>query len=158
MASERTKLGNLSLDVLRSERASAVDELTRETARLAPFRARLDAIDAELKARSAAALEAARTSKPEGVVRFTVDGVEIEADRSKTVKWDQKVLVPLAQKMAAAGGKLADWGIVTEFKISEERWKNWPDDMRKFFETARELKLGDNKVAFAEPKEKSKAA
>jgi hypothetical protein len=118
----------------------------------AEFKGDLDAFNAVVARRFgrdvAAAYEA--EDKQAGTVRVKVaDGVELKADTSKTVEWDQDALMAIAGTM--------DWATARHwftFKIGlpEKRFDSLPPgDLRDRITAARTVKYGAPKLTLASP-------
>ena len=69
----------------------------------------------------------------------TVDGIKFGVP--KTVKWDQAKLADLWLTIEKAGKDPFDYMNVTR-DVPENRYKNWPSDIREAFEPARTVKTG----------------
>lgn len=103
----------------------------------------------QIKARFDAALEqtygdrirTARTDagKDFGVIHIVDGDVNLSADQSKRVTWDQAQLATIAARIAAAGEKVEEF-IDIAYSIPESRFNNWPSTLRAQFEGARTVK------------------
>ena len=76
-----------------------------------------------------------------GTVRFEDDGITIISDLPKKPVWDQNQLSSIVQKIHEAGDDPSEY-IDTAFKVSESKYKAWPEHIRHTFEPARTLKAG----------------
>ena len=80
-----------------------------------------------------------------GTVRFDDGDVTVISDLPKKPVWDQKQLSSIVQKIQEAGDDPSEY-VDTAFKVSESKFKAWPEHIRNTFEPARTLKAG--KAAF----------
>lgn len=90
--------------------------------------------------------ELARASRLEagkdfGAIHFTDGPLRITADVPKRVAWDQAQLAALADRISAAGDKVADY-IDTDYSVSESRFNAWPSTLKETFAKARTVKPG----------------
>jgi hypothetical protein len=76
-----------------------------------------------------------------GTVRFDDDGITIISDLPKKPVWDQKQLSSIVQTIQEAGDDPSEY-VDTAFKVSESKYKAWPEHIRRTFEPARTLKSG----------------
>ncbi|MCA3451249.1 MAG: hypothetical protein INF92_12960 [Rhodobacter sp.] len=79
--------------------------------------------------------------KDTGTVRFQDGMVEITAELSKKVEWDQAKLTRLAEEIHAGGENPRDYLEIT-FKVPERAYTAWPERIRKAFEPARIVHAG----------------
>lgn len=68
--------------------------------------------------------------------------VTVEID--KTVKWDQKQLATIFERIAASGDKPGQY-IELKYAVSEAKFKAWPETLRQPFEAARSVTPGKPK-------------
>lgn len=73
-----------------------------------------------------------------------VDGIKFTIP--KNVSWDQATL---EMKFNEIGETAREYVDVT-YKVSENKYKAWPETIREFFEPARTLKTGKTKIEFME--------
>ena len=76
-----------------------------------------------------------------GTVRFDDGDVTIVSDLPKKPVWDQKQLSAIVQNIREAGDDPSEY-VDTAFKVSENKYKAWPEHIRRIFEPARTLKAG----------------
>ena len=76
-----------------------------------------------------------------GAVRFDDDGITVISDLPKKPVWDQKQLSSIVQTIQEAGDDPSEY-VDTAFKVSESKYKAWPEHIRRTFEPARTLKAG----------------
>jgi hypothetical protein len=76
-----------------------------------------------------------------GTVRFDDGDVTVISDLPKKPVWDQKQLSSIIQKIQEAGDDPSEY-VDTAFKVSESKFKAWPEHIRRTFEPARTLKAG----------------
>ena len=79
--------------------------------------------------------------KDTGTVRFQDGSVEITAELSKKIDWDQDKLTRLADEIHAGGENPRDYLEIT-FKVPERAYTAWPERTRKAFEPARIVHVG----------------
>lgn len=83
----------------------------------------------------------AAAGKDTGTVRFQDGAVEIAADLTKRVDWDQTRLAKLIPQIRA-GGEDPGGYVETSFKVSERAYTAWPERIRAAFEPARTVRTG----------------
>ena len=83
----------------------------------------------------------AAAGRDTGTVRFQDGAVEITADLTKRVDWDQAWLAKLIPQIRAGGEDPADY-VETSFKVSERAYTAWPERIRVAFEPARIVRTG----------------
>jgi hypothetical protein len=83
----------------------------------------------------------AAAGKDAGTVRFHDGAVEIAADLTKRVDWDQARLAKLITQIRAGGEDPAEY-VETSFKVSERAYIAWPERIRAAFEPARTVRTG----------------
>ena len=93
------------------------------------------------RATSAARQKFLDAKKDTGTVNFELEGVEVKAVIKKTVKWDQKVLAAIAERIQLAGDNPHQY-MTLEYKVHEKSYTAWPDAIKNVFAPAREVKPG----------------
>ncbi|MBF0342141.1 MAG: hypothetical protein HQL95_14445, partial [Magnetococcales bacterium] len=88
-----------------------------------------------------AALVRNQNDKPTGIVRFEDGPFVVIADLPKKPEWDQEKLAELVGKIEESGEDPADY-VEVAYRVPESRYNAWPTTIRKFFESARTLKVG----------------
>ena len=83
----------------------------------------------------------AAAGKDTGTVRFQDGTVEIVADLTKRVDWDQARLAKLIPQIRAGGEDPAEY-VEVSFKVSERAYAAWPERIRLAFEPARTVRNG----------------
>ena len=83
----------------------------------------------------------AAACKDTGTVRFQDGTVEIVADLTKRVDWDQARLAKLIPQIRAGGEDPAEY-VEVSFKVSERAYTAWPERIRLAFEPARTVRNG----------------
>lgn len=83
----------------------------------------------------------AAAGKDTGTVRFLDGTVEITAELTKRVEWDQRRLAALAEQIRAGGEDPADY-VEVSFRVSERAYTAWPERIRGAFEPARTVRTG----------------
>lgn len=116
---------------------------------IVPLKAELSEVEKRIEV---IVLEPAKASfsiagKDTGTVHFDLDQVHVEVTREKSVKWDQGKLTEIFQKIRSAGDNPNQY-IKTEYKVSENLFKEWPDAVRAVFTTARTVTPGKPKFEF----------
>ena len=103
----------------------------------------LDRMHTALDQRYAGQAHAARQANGRdfGVCHLSDGALRITVDLPKKVSWDQKQLAAIAERIAAAGEKVADY-IDTDYAVSESRFNNWPPALKDQFAQARTVKPG----------------
>jgi hypothetical protein len=86
-----------------------------------------------------------------GVVNFVQDGFKVKHTISPQVSWDQKQLADTRAKIAASGDNPDEY-INVKFSVPESKYKAWPTGIKKAFESARTVTVGNPKVVL-EPEE-----
>lgn len=71
-----------------------------------------------------------------GTYNLETDGVKVKATIGKTVKWSQTTLGLIWERIAASGDEPRQY-MTPEYKISENSYKGWPDQIRNVFLPAR---------------------
>jgi hypothetical protein len=79
--------------------------------------------------------------KDTGTVRFQDGSVEITAELTKKIDWDQEKLTRLADEIHAGGDNPRDYLEIT-FKVPESAYTAWPERICKAFEPARTVHIG----------------
>ena len=110
----------------------------------------LDRFHAALDQRYAEQAVAVRqaSGKDFGVCHLSDGPLRITVDVPKKVVWDQPQLAEIAQRIAAAGGKVSDY-IDTDYSISETRFNAWPTTLKETFAKARTVKPGKTSYRIA---------
>ncbi|MBF0214987.1 MAG: hypothetical protein HQM00_15730, partial [Magnetococcales bacterium] len=88
-----------------------------------------------------AALVRNQNNKPTGIVRFDDGPFIVITDLPKKPEWDQEKLAELVGKIEESGEDPTDY-VEVAYRVPESRFNAWPTSIRKFFETARTLKVG----------------
>ena len=86
-------------------------------------------------------LERGMAGKDTGTVRFQDGSVEVTAELSKKVEWDQARLARLAEEIRTGGENPLDY-LEIAFKVPERAYTAWPERIRKAFEPARTVQTG----------------
>lgn len=84
--------------------------------------------------------------KDSGTTHILEDDFDISIEIDKTVKWDQKQLAAIFERIAASGEKATDY-IDLKYGVSETRFKSWPETLKKPFEAARTVTPGKPRFA-----------
>ncbi|MCA3277219.1 MAG: hypothetical protein ING26_17030 [Roseomonas sp.] len=79
--------------------------------------------------------------KDTGTVRFQDGSVEVTAELSKKIEWDQARLARLAEEIRTDGENPLDY-LEIAFKVPERAYTAWPERIRKAFEPARTVQTG----------------
>ena len=79
-----------------------------------------------------------------GTTHIFADDYDITVEIDKTVKWDQKQLATIFERIGASGDKPGQY-IEVKYAVAEAKFKGWPDTLRKPFEAARTVAPGKPK-------------
>jgi hypothetical protein len=71
-----------------------------------------------------------------GTVRVEDGEFEIVCESGKKVEWDQKKLATAILELQKSGEKSRDY-VDTVYKVTENKYKAWPERIRKIFDPAR---------------------
>jgi hypothetical protein len=85
--------------------------------------------------------------KPYGMINVEFQSVRIKHDQPKKVKWDEKKLAAIVEKIKASNADPAEY-VKINYKVEERKYTNWPSEIRKIFEPARTTETGTPKVTF----------
>jgi hypothetical protein len=85
-----------------------------------------------------------------GIVHIDRDGLDVQVDRSKTVTWDQAILVQVHASMVAAGDDPTEY-MTTTHTVSEAAYGAWPSMIKRVFEPARTVKPGSPSIKLVTP-------
>jgi len=84
-----------------------------------------------------------------GSVDLTLEGgFTAKVNRSKKTEYDQGALSKVVEEIRASGDDPSEYVKVT-YEVAERNYKAWPTFIRKLFEPARTLKVGDPKVVLS---------
>lgn len=100
------------------------------------------ALDLRFKERAAVLRQS--EGKDFGTVRVEDGGFQIACDLDKKVEWNQAKLAGAVLALQTRGEKPRDYVDVT-YKVTETRYKAWPERIRKIFDSARSTKPGTAK-------------
>jgi hypothetical protein len=144
-----------TLQELLAERYRLEDEIGRIEdsilPKLDPLRAQMAEIEKAIDGRIAAPIQGAfqRARKDTGTVNLEVDRVAVKVTRGKTVKWDQSLLFAIFKRIQAAGDDPNAYiQAETQYKVSENAFKEWPDAVKNVFMPARTVTPGKPKIEF----------
>lgn len=103
----------------------------------------LDRFHAALDQRYAEQAASARQANGRdfGVCHLSDEALRVTVDLPKKVTWDQAQLSAIAERIAAAGERVADY-IDTDYSIPESRFNAWPPALKEQFTPARTVKPG----------------
>ncbi|WP_029604417.1 hypothetical protein [Kozakia baliensis] len=96
-----------------------------------------EALYRTISARYADTFEGER-DKDTGVVHIIDQGFKVTQDIRKNVRYDQKKLKAVLDKLASKGENILEYVEVT-YKIPERKWAVWPNALRKTFESSRSV-------------------
>ncbi len=120
--------------------ALLVEEAAEALARARRLKEWLDgALDLRYRDRAARARIA--EGKDAGTVRFTDGDFVVVADLPKRVRWDQKRLAEVVERIRAAGDDPAEY-VSVQYRVSERAYGAWPSSIRAAFEPARTVETG----------------
>jgi len=109
---------------------------------------------ADLLDRREKEIQALLSMKPEpfGDVTITVGNHQVKVNIPKKVLWDEK-LMAAKYKEIASSGENPELYMQVKYNISETAYKNFPDDVRSFFEEARTISKGNATLKIVKDKE-----
>ena len=84
--------------------------------------------------------------KDTGTTHLQAGDFDISVEIGKEVKWDQKQLPAIWDRIAATGDDPRQY-IDVKYSVSEAKFKAWPDTLKKPFEAARTVTPGKPKFA-----------
>lgn len=87
--------------------------------------------------------------KDTGVIHFQDGETPVTSDLPKKPTWDQKKLSEIARKIDANGEDPAEYLDIT-YKISETKYKAWPESLRESFAPARTMNTGKETFTIGE--------
>lgn len=79
--------------------------------------------------------------KDTGVVHFDDDPVRVTADLPKKVEWDQKQLAEIVRRIREGGEDPTEY-VEIEYRVSETKFKAWPETIGRVFVPARTVNTG----------------
>ncbi|MGH8586880.1 MAG: hypothetical protein ACREWE_12115 [Gammaproteobacteria bacterium] len=79
--------------------------------------------------------------KDTGVIHFHDGPVRVTADLPKKVEWDQKQLAEIVRRIREGGEDPGEY-VEIDYRVSEAKFKAWPETLRSVFVPARTLKTG----------------
>jgi hypothetical protein len=79
--------------------------------------------------------------KDTGVVHFGDGPVRVTADLPKKVEWDQKQLAEIVRRIREGGEDPGEY-VEIEYRVSETKFKAWPETIRRVFVPARTVNTG----------------
>lgn len=131
------ELAVLPLEMLREFQTALDDDAAVLKARKAKLGSALDS-----KFGERAQQERLAAKKDSGRINLLdpMAGLTVQCDAKKTVKWDQDKLAEIATRIAAHGENSAAY-MLTEYKVRETNFKDWPETVRKAFEDARTVSV-----------------
>lgn len=113
------------------------------------IKAVISGYDDEIEALTAPIVKLRRDAekKPYGMINVEFQGVRIKHEQPKKVKWDEKKLAAIVEKIKASNADPAEY-VKINYKVEERKYTNWPSEIRKIFEPARTTETGTPKVTF----------
>jgi len=93
-----------------------------------------------------ARLQLLADGKDSGTTHVIDGALDISVEIDKTVKWDQKQLPVIWDRIAASGDDPRQY-IEVKYSVSETKFKAWPDTLKQPFSTARTVTPGKPKFA-----------
>jgi uncharacterized protein (DUF342 family) len=75
------------------------------------------------------------------------DNLVLKAVVSKKIKYDQKGLKEVVERIKSAG-KNPDEYVKTKYDVSETAYKNWPSDIKQVFEPHRTVEASPAKISW----------
>lgn len=100
-------------------------------------------------------IASALSQKPEpfGAVSQQIANQKVTFTTPKKVEWDQEGLKQLQDQMIKDGADPAEY-ITVELKVKEDAYKNWPSNLKEYFEPHRTVTPGNVAVKVEPIKEK----
>ncbi len=95
----------------------------------------------------------AQKAEPYGSVSAVVGAYKISYTTPKKVEWEQEGLAELYKQIAADPDEDPREYIKTEYKVSEDAYKNWPTNLKASFEPHRTVKTGSVSIKIEPVKE-----
>lgn len=94
--------------------------------------------------RKQAAIAEALAQKPEpfGAVSEQIGSDKVTFTTPKKVEWDQDGLKQLHDRMIADGADPLEY-MTVEYKVKEDAYKNWPSNLKEYFEPHRTVTPGN---------------
>ena len=122
---------------------------TKIEAQLAVFKTALSQVEVQIDdyLKDQVTERLAVEGKDTGIVNFSIDEVDVKALVPKSVKWDQKRLAEIREKIASAGDDPGQY-METQFKVSETSFNAWPEKIQNVFMPARTVVTGKTKYEF----------
>lgn len=99
------------------------------------------------------ALALGKKTEPFGAVSEEIGGQKVTFTTKKEVDWNQEGLAQNYRQMILDGANPSEY-VQAEFKIKEDAYKNWPSDIKEFFEPHRTVKAGSVSIKIEPIKEK----
>jgi len=81
--------------------------------------------------------------KDTGTVHVLDKGFKVTHELAKKVEWDQRELKKVIAKLLVQGANVDDY-IITTYKVSELKYKSWPDPIQHMFAAARVVGVGSS--------------
>lgn len=103
-----------------------------------------------LSAETAAALSA--KPEPYGIVHLNIGGKNVKVDVAKKVEWLQEELEHLWNQIKSDGSDPKQY-IIAEYRVSENLYKSWGDNLKSHFAPARVVRPGNTSLKITEEKE-----
>ncbi|MCW7551790.1 hypothetical protein NX722_03875 [Endozoicomonas gorgoniicola] len=76
-----------------------------------------------------------------GTVSFDDEGTRVLVDQPREVSWDQQKLKAIAQRIQEQGEDPSEF-LDVEYSVSQEKFDQWPQQLRRSFEPALKIKPG----------------
>jgi hypothetical protein len=80
-------------------------------------------------------------SKSTGTIHFNDGNFKVTSIVSKKIEWDQAKLKEAVSEIKESGDNIEEY-VAISYKVSEAKYNAWPEHIKKFFRSARLLKLG----------------
>ncbi|WP_062262388.1 hypothetical protein [Endozoicomonas arenosclerae] len=76
-----------------------------------------------------------------GTISFDDEGTRVLVDLPREVSWDQSQLKAIAQRIQEQGEDPSEF-LDIEYSVSQEKFDQWPQEIRRSFEPALQIKQG----------------
>lgn len=115
---------------------------------LEPLETKLKELESQITTISIELLNASKDrDKDTGTFKIKTYGVVVKAEIDKTVKWDQKLLRAIWDRISKGGDDPGQY-IKPEYKVPENSYKGWPDQIKAVFLPARTVTPGKPKFEY----------
>lgn len=134
---------------------SLVEDIIAEEAKKAEIESKIKLAKNELLDRRDAELKEALRQKKEpfGAVSAEIGTQKVTFTTPKKVEWNQEGLAAIHKEMTQDGADPSEY-MTVEYKIKEDAYKNWPSNLKEYFEPHRTVTPGNISIKIEPIKEK----